>query len=128
MDVCFVFRRRNSDEPFRTNTPRVRKRWPPASGGSITPIDEWLDQTRESFTRGVIELACRLNRHTSGFGELAATLWRAAGLKIGKEKLRELVEGRRLDRHLRRSRLDRSADREAKPESDGPGSGLLAPA
>jgi len=69
-----------------------RKRWQPATGGSITPIDEWLDQTRETFTRGVIELACRLNRHTSGFGELAATLWRAAGLKIDKETLRELVE------------------------------------
>ena len=69
-----------------------RKRWQPVIGGSVTPIDKWLDRPREAFTRGVVELACRLNRHVSSFKELAAILWRAAGLKIGKEKLRELVE------------------------------------
>lgn len=69
-----------------------RKRWQPTCGGSLTPIDEWLQQTCETFTRGVIELACRLNRSASGFEELAVTLFRAAGLKIGKETLRELVE------------------------------------
>ena len=40
----------------------------------------------------MVELACRLNRHVSGFQELSVTLWRAAGLKIGKETLHALVE------------------------------------
>jgi len=72
---------------------RVRRtRWQPVEGGSVTPIDPWLQETCETFTRGVIELACRLNRHQSGFQELAITLARAAGLKIGKETLRGLIE------------------------------------
>jgi hypothetical protein len=69
-----------------------RKRWQPAEGGSLTPIDAWLDQTTETFTRGVVELVCRLNRNVSGFQELAILLQRAAGLRIGKETLRQLVE------------------------------------
>lgn len=76
-----------------------RTRWQPETGGgSTTPIDRWLDETCERFTRGVVELACRLNRHESSFRELQETLRRAAGLSIGKETLRLLVEseGQRL--------------------------------
>lgn len=87
---------------------RVRRiRWQPAEGGSLTPVDEWLDQTCQRFTRGVVELACRLNRHESGFQELAVTLERAAGLKIGKETLRELIEaeGRTVLQQVRRGEV-----------------------
>lgn len=69
-----------------------RVRWQPADGGSVTPLDEWLDETGARFTRGVIELASRLNRCESGFQELSVTLKRAAGLSIGKETLRQLIE------------------------------------
>jgi hypothetical protein len=69
-----------------------RIRWQPEDGGSVTPLDEWLNETLERFTRGVVELACRLNRCESGFQELAVTLKRAAGISIGKETLRELIE------------------------------------
>src|SRR5262245_25419727 len=30
--------------------------------GSFTPIDEWLDAARASISRGVAEMACRLNQ------------------------------------------------------------------
>ena len=69
-----------------------RIRWQPEDGGSLTPIDDWLEETRARFTRGVVELACRLNRSQTGFEELAQTLERAAGLRIGKESLRQLIE------------------------------------
>lgn len=69
-----------------------RTRWQPAEGGSVTPLDEWLDAACQRFTRGVIELACRLNRGESGFQELSVTMKRAAGLSIGKETLRQLIE------------------------------------
>ena len=69
-----------------------RIRWQPEDGGSLTPIDDWLEETHARFTRGVVELACRLNRSQTGFEELAQTLERAAGLRIGKESLRQLIE------------------------------------
>jgi len=69
-----------------------RIRWQPPGGGSVTPLDAWLDETNARFTRGVIELASRLNRCESGFQELSVTLKRAAGLSIGKETLRQLIE------------------------------------
>ena len=70
----------------------ARIRWQPSGGGSVTPIDAWLEETCQRFTRGVVELACRLNRCESGFQELSVTLKRAAGLSIGKETLRQLIE------------------------------------
>ncbi len=69
-----------------------RIRWQPAGGGSVTPLDEWLDEACQQFTQGVVELACRLNRCESSFLELSVTLKRAAGLSIGKETLRQLIE------------------------------------
>jgi hypothetical protein len=69
-----------------------RVRWQPAAGGSVTPLDQWLNETCQRFTQGVVELACRLNRSESGFQELSVTLERAAGLSIGKETLRQLIE------------------------------------
>jgi hypothetical protein len=84
-----------------------RIRWQPEGGGSVTPMDEWLNAACERFTRGVVELACRLNRCESGFQELSVTLLRAAGLPIGKESLRELIEaeGQRVLENTRRNEL-----------------------
>jgi hypothetical protein len=84
-----------------------RIRWQPQGGGSLTPLDEWLNETCERFTRGVVELACRLNRCESGFQELSVTLFRAAGLSVGKESLRQLIEaeGQRILEKTRRNEL-----------------------
>lgn len=84
-----------------------RIRWQPKEGGSLTPLDEWLDAAGERFTQGVVELACRLNRSESGFGELSITLKRAAGLSVGKESLRQLIEseGQRVLENTRRNDL-----------------------
>ena len=84
-----------------------RIRWQPKAGGSLTPLDEWLNAAGERFTRGVVELACRLNRCESGFQELSITMKRAAGLSIGKESLRQLIEaeGQRVLEKTRRNEL-----------------------
>ena len=84
-----------------------RIRWQPEDGGSLTPLDEWLNAAQTRFTRGVVELACRLNRCESGFAELSVTLKRAAGLEIGKESLRQLIEaeGQRVLDNIRQNDL-----------------------
>ncbi|MCA9069084.1 MAG: hypothetical protein KDA84_09185, partial [Planctomycetaceae bacterium] len=84
-----------------------RIRWQPKTGGSLTPVDEWRNAAGDRFTRGVVELACRLNRCESGFQELSLTLKRAAGLSIGKESLRQLIkaEGQRGLEKTRRNDL-----------------------
>jgi hypothetical protein len=100
-------RQKNSVMTVNGRIKLVRTRWQPVEGGSETPLDEWLDETRRRFTHGVVELACRLNRCESSFQELSVTLERAAGLSIGKETLRQLIEaeGRNVLEKTRRNEL-----------------------
>jgi len=69
-----------------------RTRWQPADGGSVTPLDRWLDEAEATYSRGVVQLACRLNRGSNAFAETAVNLKHAANLAISKETLRRIVE------------------------------------
>ena len=55
--------------------------------------DGWLDEAEATISEGVREMACRLNQGSCSFQKTAENLARAAHLSIGKETLRQLIEG-----------------------------------
>jgi hypothetical protein len=75
-----------------------RRWWFDRHAGSVAPIDTVVDATSATITRGVCELACRLNGRAPSFAEAADNLARAAQVTLCAETLRQLVEaeGRRV--------------------------------
>jgi hypothetical protein len=69
-----------------------RRRYFAKDLGSFTPTDDWLDAARASISRGVAEMACRLNQASRSFAKAADNLARAAQLRVSREALRQLVE------------------------------------
>jgi len=69
-----------------------RIRWHDVQEGSQTPLDRVLDEVDRAISEGVREMACRLNRGVTGFGQAAENLARTAHLTVSKETLRQLVE------------------------------------
>jgi len=55
-------------------------------------VDRLIDEAQRVITLGVRELACRLAIDSSSFERASGNLLRAAGLSIGEESLRKLVE------------------------------------
>jgi hypothetical protein len=56
-------------------------------------VDRWLDEAEAVISKGVREMACRLNQGSASFEKTAENLARAAHLWISKETLRQLIEG-----------------------------------
>ena len=78
---------------------RLRRRWWHASqSGSECPADRLLSAPEEEVSRGVREMACRMNRDSSSFDKAAEDLERTAQVKMSGEQLRQIVqaEGRRV--------------------------------
>jgi hypothetical protein len=55
-------------------------------------MDRLLDETERAFSEGVREMACRLNRGATSFGQTAENLSRAAHVPVSKETVRQLIE------------------------------------
>src|SRR5271155_764766 len=70
-----------------------RIRWHCPQEGSETAADAWLDEAEATISKGVREMACRLNQGSNSFEETAGNLAHAAHLSISKEALRQLIEG-----------------------------------
>ena len=70
----------------------VRRRWHDAQT-STAPADAWLDVAERTISEGVCEMACRVNQGATSFVGAAGTLARTARIDLGKERLRQLVEG-----------------------------------
>lgn len=60
--------------------------------GSFTPIDDWLDAAQASISKGVAEMACRLNQASRSFDKAADSLARCAQISLSRESLRQLAE------------------------------------
>lgn len=78
---------------------RLRRRWWHApQDGSECPADRLLSSPEEGVSRGVREMACRMNRDSSSFDKAAEDLERLAQVKMSGEQLRQIVlgEGRRV--------------------------------
>lgn len=77
---------------------RLCRRWWHADDGSECPADRLLSAPEEGPTRGVREMACRMNRDSSSFDKAAEDLNRTAQVKMSGEQLRQIVqaEGRRI--------------------------------
>ena len=69
-----------------------RRRYFAKGAGSLTPLDGWLDSARASISRGVAEMACRLNQASRSFEKAADNLARCAQLRLSRESLRRLAE------------------------------------
>jgi hypothetical protein len=67
-----------------------------------------LDVAEETVSRGVRELACRLNQGATSFRQTAENLRHAARLKVSPETLRPLIEaeGKAALRKLQRAEID----------------------
>lgn len=91
-----------------------RVRWHLPEEGSQTPTDRLVDEAEATISRGVREMACRLNQGATSFQQTAENLQRAAHLEVSKETLRELIEAeaKRVQRQFQRGEL--SADWTAK--------------
>lgn len=77
----------------------LRRRWwhaPP--DGSDCPADRLLASPEEGVSRGVREMASRMNRDSSSFDKAAEDLERLSQVKMSGEQLRQIVlaEGRRV--------------------------------
>jgi hypothetical protein len=85
-----------------------RLRWHCHQQGSETPTDRLLDVAEETISRGVRELACRINQGATSFAQTAENLWHAARLKVSDETLRPLIEeeGKAAVRKLQRAEVD----------------------
>ena len=71
----------------------LRRRWWSAENtGSECPADRWLSSPEEGISRGVRELACRVNRDSSSFDKAAEDLERTAQLTMSGEQLRQVVQ------------------------------------
>ena len=69
-----------------------RRRYFAKGVGSFTPLDGWLDRAHAGISRGVCEMACRLNQASRSFAKAADNLARTAQLRLSREALRDLVE------------------------------------
>ena len=65
--------------------------WHSAAEGSAAPVDHVLSRDGATVTRGVRELACRLNNDAAGFDKAADNLRRAAQVSMSGEQLRLVV-------------------------------------
>jgi hypothetical protein len=77
----------------------LRRRWWHArQDGSDCPADRLLSPAEEGASRGVREMASRINRNSSSFDKAAEDLERLAQVKMSGEQLRQVVqaEGRRV--------------------------------
>ena len=72
---------------------RLRRRWWHASQeGSECPADGLLSSLEGGVSRGVREMACRMNRDSSSFDKAAEDLQRTAQVAMSGEQLRQLVQ------------------------------------
>jgi hypothetical protein len=69
-----------------------RRRYAGPGVGSTHPLDAWLDRAEDSLSRGLRELACRLNLASRNFDKAAENLGRAAQVHLSGEFLRQVVE------------------------------------
>jgi hypothetical protein len=69
-----------------------RRRYFAKDTGSFAPLDDWLDRAHASISRGVTEMACRLNQASRCFAKAADNLARCAQLSLSRETLRDLAE------------------------------------
>jgi hypothetical protein len=69
-----------------------RRRYFAKDTGSFTPLDDWIDSAHASISRGVAEMACRLNQASRCFAKAADNLARCAQLSLSREALRQLAE------------------------------------
>lgn len=85
----------------------LRVRWHCPVEGSETPIDVLLDQTEQTISEGVREMACLVTQDTTSFQKAAANLQRTAHIQTSKETLRQLVEaeGRAVLKAMQRDEL-----------------------
>ena len=65
--------------------------WHSAAEGSAAPIDDVLSRDGATVTRGVCELASRLNNDAASFDKAADNLRRAAQVSMSGEQLRLVV-------------------------------------
>jgi hypothetical protein len=84
-------------EPFSVLTVNgrvvlYRRRYFAKDVGSFAPLDDWLDAAHASISRGVAEMACRLNQASRCFAKAADNLARCAQLSLSREALRQLAE------------------------------------
>ena len=75
-----------------------RRWWHSAEDGSEVPVDRVLSRDGATVTRGVREMACRLNNDAASFDKAADNLKRAAQVTMSGEQLRQVVlaEGQRV--------------------------------
>jgi hypothetical protein len=85
----------------------LRRRRYAAGLDSVHPLDAWLDHAEDSLSRGVREMACRLNLASRSFDKAADNLARTAQVHLGGETLRQVVEaeGRAVARAAEAGRL-----------------------
>jgi hypothetical protein len=69
-----------------------RRRYFAKDVGSFAPLDGWLDAAQASISRGVREMACRLNQASRCFAKAADNLARCAQISLSRESLRRLAE------------------------------------
>src|SRR5262249_52055689 len=69
-----------------------RRRYFATGVGSFAPLDGWLDAAHSSISRGVAEMACRLNQASRCFAKAADNLARCAQVSLSRESLRQLAE------------------------------------
>ena len=69
----------------------VRRWWYSLPEGSVAPADVWLDDAQSSVSRGVREMACRLNNDGHSFAKTAVNLARTAQISMSGEQLRRLT-------------------------------------
>jgi hypothetical protein len=69
-----------------------RRRYFAKDVGSFTPLDDWIDAAHASISRGVAEMACRLNQASRCFAKAADNLARCAQVRLSRETLRDLAE------------------------------------
>lgn len=70
-----------------------RRWWHSPEDGSEVPADRVLSHDGATVTRGVRELACRLNNDAASFDKAADNLARAAQVTMSGEQLRQIVLG-----------------------------------
>jgi len=75
-----------------------RRWWHSPQSGSVAPADARVNRTGDTLTRGVREMAGRLNNDSFSFNRSAQNLSRTAQIKMSGEQLRQVVEddGRRI--------------------------------
>jgi hypothetical protein len=69
-----------------------RRRYAAAGSDSVHPLDAWLDHAENTLSRGVREMACRLNLASRNFDKAADNLARTAQIRMCGETLRQVVE------------------------------------